>query len=69
MSEKKYKASLRGHSEEWTQAEHDAVKAMTGDRFAQYTVELIQAPRPADVPASKPTRPSATTANADTPAA
>lgn len=64
MSQKKYKATLKGHSEEWTQEEHDAVQKMTGDRFGEYKVEVLQPQKPADVPSAK-----AATKNADTPAA
>lgn len=52
MSEaaKKYRAKLgSGHSEEWTQAEHDSVKKALGRRFDEYTVEDIQPEKPADV--------------------
>ena len=64
-AKKLYTAKLKGHTEEWTQAEHDAVKSMTGDRFAEYEVTAIQPEKPADVP-SAPAKPKK---DADTPAA
>jgi len=52
MSEaaKKYRVQFKNAPpEEWTQAEHDAVQAMTGDRFAEYVITPIQPEKPAEV--------------------
>lgn len=46
---KKHRLTLKGHTEEVTDAELAAIQKMTGDRFAEYTVEPIQPDKPADV--------------------
>jgi hypothetical protein len=65
-SHKKYKATLGKHTEEWTQAEHDNAQKVFGARFHDFTVELLQVDKPADVPTGKAAR---TSTNADAPAA
>lgn len=55
MSEAKklYTAKLaNGHTEDWTEAEMQAVKAAFGDRFAEYEVTPLQPEKPADVPSA-----------------
>lgn len=62
---KLYDVKLGRHSEQWTQEEHDAVKAAVGVKFSEYEITPIQPDKPADVQTPAKTKAK----DADNPAA